>query len=69
MLPNGAFQFTFTNVPGAVFEAVATTTGPSPGSSNWVDLGTVTEISSGKYRFNDTQATNYIQRYYRVHSL
>jgi hypothetical protein len=69
ILPSGAFQFTFTNVPGAVFEAVATTTGLSLGSSNWIDLGTVTETSSGKYRFSDTQATNYLQRYYRVHSL
>jgi len=66
-LPNGAFQFGFTNTPGAVFSALAATNVALP-LSNWTALTGVTEISSGQFQFTDTQATNYPHRFYRGRS-
>jgi len=67
MLPNGPFQFAFTNTPGATF-TVSATTNLSLALSNWIILNGVVEISSGQFRFNDWQATNGGQRFYIVHS-
>ncbi len=66
-LGNGAFQFSFTNTPGATFTAWASTNVALP-LSNWTSLGYVTEISSGQYQFTDLQATTNARRYYRVSS-
>jgi hypothetical protein len=66
-LANGAFQFSFTNIPGASFTALANTNLALP-LSNWTSLGFVPEISPGQYQFTDPQATNNARRYYRVHS-
>jgi hypothetical protein len=66
-LPNGAFQFGFTNPPGAVFTALATTD-LSLGPSGWSVLGGATEISDGHFQFTDTQATSYPRRFYQVRS-
>ena len=66
-LPGGAFQFSFTNVSGAVFTALVTTN-LSLSSSNWTTLGAATEISDGHFQFTDPQATNYTRRFYRVRS-
>jgi hypothetical protein len=66
-LSNGAFQFTFTNTPGASFNVFGTTN-PSLSFSNWTGVGSVTEISSGHYQFNDPEATNRGQGFYRIRS-
>jgi hypothetical protein len=67
LLPGGAYQFSFTNTPGAVFTALATTNLSLP-LSQWTSLGGVSEISDGQFQFTDSQATNYSQRFYRVGS-
>jgi len=61
----GAFQFTFTNIAGAGFSALATTN-PALPLSNWTVVGNVTEPSPGQFQFSDPQATNNGQRFYRV---
>jgi hypothetical protein len=66
-LPNGAFQFGFTNTPGANF-SVAGTMNLSLSFTNWTVLGGVAEISPGQFQFTDPQATNGPQRFYRVRS-
>jgi hypothetical protein len=63
--PDGSFQFSFTNVPGAFFTVLATTNVTLP-LSNWMTLGGVTETSPGHFQFTDPQATNEPRRYYRV---
>ena len=63
----GTFRSSFTNTPGASFTVVATTNVLLP-LSNWTTLSGVTEIFSGQFQFADTQATNYSQRFYRVHA-
>jgi hypothetical protein len=67
LLPGGAFQFGFTNVPGLSFTAFATTNVALP-FANWTRLGAVAEVSSGQFQFTDPQGTNNLQRFYRVHS-
>jgi WD40 repeat protein len=66
-LPGGAFQFGFTNTPGAGFTALATTN-LSLSSSNWRVIGSIPEISPGVFQFADPQATNSPRRFYRVRS-
>jgi hypothetical protein len=63
-LPNGAFQFGFTNTPGAIFNIFVTTNTSQP-LINWTDLGGVAEVSSGHYQFTDSGATNTLG-FYRV---
>jgi hypothetical protein len=62
---NGAFQLNFTNAPGASFTVLATTNAALP-LSNWSVIGNVTETAPGQFQFSDPQATNNLQRYYRV---
>ncbi|HEX5223254.1 MAG TPA: GH25 family lysozyme [Verrucomicrobiae bacterium] len=64
---NGAFQFSFTNAPGAWFTVLATTNVATP-LSNWTVLGPTTETAPGQFQFSDAQITNHSQRYYRVQS-
>ena len=64
-LGNGSFQFDFTNTPGASFTTLATTNVSFP-LSNWTVLGTPTEAPPGQYQFTDLQASNLVQRFYRV---
>jgi len=66
-LPNGTFQFDFTNNPGALFGVLATTNLALP-SSNWTSLGAAAEIAPGQFRFSDPQ-TNNVQSFYRLRSL
>jgi len=66
-LPCGAFQFSFTNTPGATFTAWASTNVMLPLSS-WTALGYVPEISSGQYQFTDTNAPASVRRFYCVSS-
>lgn len=64
---NGAFQFSFTNTPGASCTVLASTD-PALPTANWSVLGVATEISPGQYQFTDLQATNNPQCFYRVRS-
>jgi hypothetical protein len=67
LLPGGAFQFAFTNVPGLSFTAFSTTNVILP-ISNWMRLGAIAETSPGQFQFTDAQATNDAERFYRVRS-
>jgi hypothetical protein len=58
-------RFTFTNVSGADFTALASTN-LTLSLSNWTVLGNIPEISPGQFQFTDPGATNYPQRFYRV---
>ncbi len=62
---NGAFQFTFTNAPGAMLGILASTNLALP-VTNWTPLSGVTEISPGEFEFTDPQATNSVQRFYQI---
>jgi sugar lactone lactonase YvrE len=64
-LPDGRFQFSFTDWSVANFSAFSATNLWVP-LSNWTALGGVTEISPGQFQFTDPQATNNSQRFYRV---
>jgi hypothetical protein len=66
-LPNGTVQFSFTNLPGATFTALATTNVTLP-RSNWTALGGVAQISPGQFQFTDAQAANQPKRFYGVRS-
>jgi hypothetical protein len=65
VLPGGSFQFSFTNIPGALFNVFGTTN-PAVPSTNWTWLGGVPEISPGQYQFTDTQAPANAERFYFV---
>jgi hypothetical protein len=64
---NGAFQFFFTNTPGAFFGVLATTD-PALPQSGWTTLTDATEVTPGQFQFTDPQVTNSPQRFYRVRS-
>ena len=66
-LPSGAFQFAFTNTPGAFFGVLAATN-PALPLSNWTPLGGLTEASPGQFQLADAQATNSPLRFYRIRS-
>ena len=66
-LPDGSFQFAFTNSVGAVFGAFATTNLSLP-FTNWAALGGAVEVLPGQFQFTDPQATNNSPRFYRVRS-
>jgi len=67
ILPGGSFQFSFTNVPGALFNAFETTNF-TDALTNWNWLGEATEVSSGQYQFIDSQTPTSSERFYRVSS-
>ena len=67
VLPDGTFQFGFTNVPGMSFTAYGTTNLALP-FANWTRLGSVTEISSGQFQFTDLSGVGNQDRFYRVTS-
>ncbi len=64
-LPDGTFQFAFTNTPGATFTAWAAAD-PALPLASWTALGGVTEIAPGQFQFTDLQATNRSSCFYRV---
>jgi len=66
-LANGAFQFSFTNTPSALF-TVFGTTNPALPLSNWTTLAGLLEPAPGQFQFTDSQATNLPRRFYRVTS-
>jgi hypothetical protein len=65
ILPDSSFQFSFTNVTGALFN-VFSTTNLSESFTNWNWLGEAAEISSGQFQFTDTSTTNSPERFYTV---
>ena len=68
-LGNGSIRFSFTNVIGGSFTVFASTNLTQP-FNVWSNLGTAVEspVGSGQFQFTDPQATNSIQRFYRVRS-
>jgi len=56
-LAGGAFQFTFTNTPGANFSVWGSPNIALP-LSNWAPLGSASQVSSGRFQFTDFHATN-----------
>jgi len=66
LLGNGAFQFTFTNNPGTTFTVLATTNLTLP-LTNWINLGTLSNISPGVFQFTVQPLTN-SKEFYRVTS-
>ncbi len=65
--PGGAFQFSFTNVPGANFNVFGNTNLTDP-FINWTWLGGVTEVSPGQFQFTDPQGASNAARFYQVTS-
>jgi hypothetical protein len=67
LLAGGNFRFNFSNVTPITFTVIASTNIALP-TSNWTVLGAATMISPGVYQFTDTQATNFLRRFYQVKS-
>ena len=66
-LANGTTRFTFTNYTDGSSTVLASTNVALP-LNLWTNLGPAVEspIGSGQFQFTDTQATNYLRRFYRV---
>ncbi len=63
LLPDGAFQFSYTNgstQTGTVYASTNLTT--------WAATGTATQVSTGLFQFTDTAATNSPRRFYQLRS-
>ena len=63
VLPDGTFQFGFSNIPGLNFTVRGATNLTLP-FTNWALLGSATEISPGQFQFTTTPANS--QQFYRV---
>ncbi len=63
----GSFQFSFTNIPGALFNVFGTTNLAEP-FTNWLWLGEVPEISAGQFQFTNLPGSGYPAGFYRVSS-
>lgn len=63
-LPNGDFQLALQGVPNRQHVVEATTNLAAP--IQWTSLTTNAADSGGAFQFTDTQATNFLQRYYRA---
>ena len=66
-LPNGSFQFNFTNTPGASLTVWGSTNVALP-FAQWSNLGAPVESPAGTFQFTDPQAAINAQRFYRVTS-
>jgi hypothetical protein len=66
---NGQFKFSFTNLIGGSFTVLASTNVAAP-LNTWSNVGPVIELppGSGQFQFTDSQAANFLRRFYRVHS-
>lgn len=67
VLGNGAFQFTFTNLPNASF-TVLTTTNLSLPLAEWTVAGAPASIGPGLYQFTSQPPTNGPQQFFEVTS-
>jgi hypothetical protein len=65
-LAGGAFQFSYTYTPGSGSTVFGTRNLGLP-FTNWMVLGSATEVSGGQFQFTDPQ-TNLPRRFYRVRS-
>src|SRR5262249_46512717 len=62
------FQLTFSdNTPGATFTVLAATNLSLPLNS-WMVLGQPLPVGPGRFQFTDLEATNYLERFYRLSS-
>jgi hypothetical protein len=66
MLPNGAFQFSFTN-QGSSFTVLSATDVSLP-LSNWTVVGSPSNVAPGVFQFTTSPAANDAQRFFRVRS-
>jgi hypothetical protein len=66
VLPNGDFQFSFTNSPAGSFTILGSSEITLP-LSNWTVLGSPSETSLGQYQFTDSAAAADV-RFYSVRS-
>ena len=62
--PNGSFSLNLTGSPGSTYILQATTNLFS--SANWLPIATNTLGTNGVWQFNDPQATNFPQQFYRL---
>jgi hypothetical protein len=67
MLPDGSFQFDFTNIPGMGFSVFRSTNVSLP-LTDWTPLGPASENPPGQFRFIDPPADSDGPRLYRVRS-
>ena len=67
LLPNGAFQFSFTNNTSATF-TVLSSTDLLLSSTDWNVIGTLTNNGSGLFLFTSEPLTKDAKRFYRVKS-
>jgi hypothetical protein len=67
ILPDGSFQFTFTNTPGMSFTAFRSTNVSLP-FSNWISLGQVFDDPPGVFQITDAPDDSEQARFYRVRS-
>ena len=66
-LPGGAVRFSFTNWPGATFSVLAATNLATP-TTNWMRLGSATNISGGLFEFTTQPTSNSAAMFYRLRS-
>jgi hypothetical protein len=62
-LPNGAFQFAYSNSDGRTFSVFASTN-----LFDWTPIGTATQIAPNSFQFTDQNATNIPRRFYQLRS-
>jgi hypothetical protein len=67
MLPDGTFQFSFTNTPGVSFTVLGTED-LSQSVTNWTVVGAPIEVAPGQFQFIDTLAPNSSAKFYSVRS-
>ena len=62
-LPDGAFQFAYSNSDSRTYSVFASTN-----LVDWRSIGAATQISPGMFQFTDSDATNLVQRFYQLRS-
>lgn len=65
ILPDGSFQFTFTNLPNRAFTIFGASDVAAP-AVYWNALGAAIEVSPGEYQFTDPRALDVPNRFYQV---
>jgi len=67
VLPNGAFQFTFTGDPTGSYTVLSTTNLLAP-LADWPVAGPATNIGAGLFQFATPPLSNQPQQFFRVSS-
>ena len=65
--PGNVFQFSFTNIPNALFNVFSSTNLAAP-FTNWTWLGSALEVAPGQYQFTNALDTGTSPQFYRVSS-